>query len=227
MILYTILKTLKIIWLWLISKTLISFYIILALLLKNLVYINDYKNMMKTFQKIDVVLKLKPHKQLYTIVLFVIFHLFYVCDWIFTYKNQTILNIIIEVWLVYISMMDTIVAHNILYAIRRRLKNINECVLKLHETATNINVSTLTVKKNSSHIPMLDDNKIMELIEVHTRIVRLIHIFNKLYGPIIFILNSIFVIYFLSIVLRIVTPDMDSGEIYFDLWYAASYVVSI
>lgn len=200
---------------------LFGIFVISALLINHILYIKQYKIMKITFREIDNILQPKPNKLLRIITKYVIFHALYFAYEIYRYtriisNDFTIIFYLLGFWLDYVSVIDIVVAYNILNDVRNRLKYLNRII-------TSMIVNSAINKTNQR---LRNERKVYDLIEVHTKIIKIIHIFNRLYGTRILILNFTYVIDFLSVVSRVVSKEPhDIYAIIFDFFYAAFSMV--
>lgn len=202
------------------------FYII-PLSFKNFIFIKHYRHMKIAFGEIDNILQLKKQKFSVQLLKFFIFHTFYLVFVTFrnaiTSNNSYItINTIIFVLLDYTSDMEIIVVHRILNDLQMRMKIVNKLLLEIYQKAI---VNEPNQSLNSRKWRLGDAQSVLDLIEVHTRIVRIIHIFNKLYGITILLSNLTFILEILELVLRLVTTGMESRSIYVTMVEVAADLV--
>lgn len=213
-----------------ISSALYGSLVFLGLLYKNIIYIKSFKNMKRNFQEIDVIFKRKLEANSFVkAAIYIISHMVYLGYSIFRYKvymakDYTVMYFIMSSWITYSAGIDILVAWRMLVDMQMRIKFLNKLITQLHKPSI-VNVVTTTIPKGGWH--MRDERNILELIEIHTRIVQVIQIFNKLYGACIILLNLRFIMESLSVVLQIVAIDVATDEILFDVLSAGFNLVIV
>lgn len=192
-----------------------------TMLYANVLYPHDFIEIKTHFDKINTILK-KQNIVLtenWELAKYLLFHIvIIVLNGIsfYIYNGNGWTYTIISIWVLYIRQVEVAIAWRILEDIRLRLKAINSLIRFKDDS----NFESLTISNKFQ-------NNILNIIEAHNCITKIIKLFNKLFGIYIILITLWFILELLAIVYGVVADitDHDLEKQYVDIFLASTHVV--